>query len=35
MHRHVAFHVHRALMQPVDFGNPRRQRLQMQLFDSE
>src|SRR4051794_40981718 len=29
MQRHVSFDIHGALMQPVDFGNPCRQRLQM------
>src|SRR3954453_11040654 len=29
MQRDISFHIHRSLMQPVDFGNPCRQRLQM------
>ena len=35
VHRDVAFHVHRALVQTVRLGNPRRQRLQVQPFDRE
>ena len=35
MQRHIAFDIHHALMQPVDFRNPRRQRLQMQPLDRE
>src|ERR1035438_768881 len=35
VHRHVPLHVHRALMQTVHFGNPRRQRFEMQALDRE
>ena len=35
VHRDVSFHVHRALMQAIHFGNPRRQRFQMQALDRE
>ena len=35
VHRDIAFHIHQALMQPVDFRNPRRQRFQMQPLDRE
>jgi hypothetical protein len=35
VHRDITFHVHRALMQPINFGNPYRQRLQVQLLDGE
>ena len=35
IHRDIAFHVHRALMQPVHFGNPCRQRFQVQPLDGE
>ena len=31
--RDIPFDIHQALMQPVDFRNPRRQRLQMQPLD--
>ena len=31
--RHISFDIDQALMQPVDFRNPRRQRLQVQPFD--
>lgn len=31
--RDIAFHVHQAVMQPVDFGNPGRQRFQLQPLD--
>jgi len=31
----VSFHIHDALMKPVDLGNPDRQRLQVCPFDSE
>jgi len=33
--RDVAFHVHQPLMEPVDFGNPGRQRPQMQALQGE
>src|SRR6266705_2932315 len=29
VHRNVSFHVHGALMQTIDFGNPRRQWFQL------
>src|SRR2546421_3837746 len=35
VHRDVSFHVHRALMQAIHFGNPRWQRFQMHAFDRE
>src|SRR5207247_9263286 len=31
----VSFHIHDAVMKPVDLGNPDRQRLQVCPFDSE
>ena len=33
VHRNVSFHVYRALMQAVHFGNPCRQRFEMQALD--
>jgi hypothetical protein len=33
--RHIPFDIDQALLQPVDFRNPRRQRLQMQPLDGE
>ena len=33
--RDVAFHVHQPLMQPVDLGNPGRQRPQVQALQGE
>jgi len=35
VHRDVSFHVHRARMQAIRLGNPRRQRLQVQPFHRE
>jgi hypothetical protein len=31
----VSFHVHRALMQAIHFGNPRRQRFEMHALHRE
>jgi hypothetical protein len=33
--RDISFDIDHALLQPVDFGNPRRQRFQMQALDGE
>ncbi len=33
--RDISFDIDQALLQPVDFRNPRRQRLQMQVFSGE
>src|ERR1022692_3714001 len=35
VHRDISFHVDRALVQTVHFGNPRRQRFQVQALDRE
>src|SRR5260370_373219 len=33
--RHISFDIDQALLQPVDFRNPRRQRFQMQSLDGK
>src|SRR6266478_562830 len=35
VHGHVSFYVHRAWMQPINGGNPRRQWLEMRALDRE